>query len=339
MFNTKCMNMNKLSILAMTLVLMVCGCSSPNSKDKYQSSRNNVIDVKSKIHEIVFGDVVLHNASILCNMDNYLVVIDHKSYDDRIFVFDKNDYNLLRSTGHYGQGPFEYVSIGNPVDNHRGDMFVIDYGSYQMRSYNFDSLVNYPDYNPYIKCFLNNSILPTNFRYVNDTFSISEFTIPTSVNTFYNVTGIWNIKTGDTKVFDYPNVIENKKITFAVSEKDKIIAECNTRYDMVSLVDFDGNLKCNIFGPDWGTDGLYTFSNCLFTNNYLLALYNGDVWTDYTQPHLCQVFNKNGDYVATLDLGYSTFRLSYDEKINRLYFSFIDTIQFGYLDLDEIKFD
>ena len=91
MFNTKCMNMNKLSIMAMTLVLMVYGCSSTNSKDKYQSSRNNVIDVKSKIHEIVFGDVVLHNASILCNMDNYLVVIDHKSYDDMIFVFDKNE--------------------------------------------------------------------------------------------------------------------------------------------------------------------------------------------------------------------------------------------------------
>ena len=337
MFNIKELNMKKLFFGVVALVLMFCGCASTNSTEKYHSSRDNVINVKDKIHEIDFGDVVLHNASFLCNLENYLVAIDHNSYDDMIFVFDKEDYHFLRSTGRWGQGPFEYVSIGNAIDNHQGGMFVSDFGSYQMRSYNLDSLVNDSTYTPFIKCNLIEKTIPTDFHYVNDTFSIAQFTVPTSVNTFYQTIGIFNMLTGDTKIFDFAPRVDKQQFTFAASEKHRLVAECNTHYDMVSIVDFDGNLQCNIYGPDFETTGLYTFSDCCFANDYLLALYNGDNWTDYTQAHLCQVFNKNGDYVATLDLGYSTFRLSYDETKNRLYLSFIDTIQFGYLDLDEIK--
>ena len=48
------------------------------------------------------------------------------------------------------------------------------------------------------------------------------------------------------------------------------------------------------------------------------------------------VFNTDGDYVRTLDVGYKINHFCYDEENNRLIFNFNDDIQFGYLDLNNL---
>ena len=335
MFNVKYKNMNKLSILLVALVLMVCGCASTNSTEKYQSSRDNVINVKDKIHEIDFGDVFMSNHSAPYFVDNYLIMTDGKSTDNTIFIFDKNDYHFITSTGHLGQGPGEIVNVGNVVDNRHGYFYVTDFGKYDILCYNIDSLLNCDGYKPYVKYRLSQTSFPSRYHYVNDTFSLGLFVNPTSVSTFTQSVGVWNMSTGDIRLLEYDNGVDNKMISLAVSEKDRIYAECNERKDLISLFDFDGNIKCNVFGPNKDKKSFDNFFLSLFTKDYLVAIYAGNEERG-GKRYYCQVFQKNGDYVATLYLGYNAFRFAYDESNNRIVFCFNDTIQFGYLDLDEI---
>ena len=43
----------------------------------------------------------------------------------------------------------------------------------------------------------------------------------------------------------------------------------------------------------------------------------------------------DGDYIATLEVGYPILHFCYDESNNRLIFAFDDDMQFAYLDLDQ----
>lgn len=47
------------------------------------------------------------------------------------------------------------------------------------------------------------------------------------------------------------------------------------------------------------------------------------------------IFNLNGDYIKTLDIGYKIVDFCYDIQNDRLVFNFEDMIQFGYIDLDD----
>lgn len=52
-------------------------------------------------------------------------------------------------------------------------------------------------------------------------------------------------------------------------------------------------------------------------------------------PEKLLVFNINGDYIKTLDIGYKILDLCYDERNESLLLAFDDMIQFGYLTLNE----
>ncbi|MBP5365631.1 MAG: hypothetical protein J6Y82_06885 [Bacteroidales bacterium] len=108
---------------------------------------------------------------------------------------------------------------------------------------------------------------------------------------------------------------------------------------MISLFDLKGNHKMNIYGPQWGRTHLDCFGKPTFTKDYLIALYNGEIYEQYLPTHKCLVFSKSGDYLATLELEYKTNTLCYDAENDRLIFTFDDVIQFGYLNLSDLNFE
>ena len=62
-----------------------------------------------------------------------------------------------------------------------------------------------------------------------------------------------------------------------------------------------------------------------------------NISNDYLPTSLL-VFDMNGNYIRTLDVGYKMMDFCIDEDNNRAIFAFSDEIQFGYLDLEKLIF-
>jgi hypothetical protein len=62
-----------------------------------------------------------------------------------------------------------------------------------------------------------------------------------------------------------------------------------------------------------------------------------NILNDYLPTSLL-VFDMNGNYIRTLDVGYKMMDFCIDEDNNRAIFAFSDEIQFGYLDLEKLIF-
>ena len=111
-----------------------------------------------------------------------------------------------------------------------------------------------------------------------------------------------------------------------------MIVEVYINYDLMAIMDLEGRVKCYVHGPDWTTKGLETFGKVMITPNYILAAYSGDDWAKGRTDKI-HVFDLEGDYVKTLDVGYDILDCIYDKTHHRLFMIFNDEIQFGYLDL------
>ena len=331
--------MKKKSIIATSLLLIV-GCNNSTETEIYQSSRDNIIDVKSYIHEIDLGNVYVGNSSRPSLINDYLVISDFKAFDKPINLFDRKTYKYMTSFGEVGQGPKEITSLGDVAWNgETHEIYVTDHGKQVILAYELDSVLsNNKDYYPIEKYHLNNTRFPSDYYYINDSVSYCRTIEPIGNNDFAPSTGVWNMKTGSIKTMKYNHPsCEKKRFMLAVSYADNIYAECNVLYDLISFFDLNGNLIKNIYGPEWGDNNLHFFGVSTFTKDYLITAYNGDVYEKHTPNHYCMVFSKEGEYTATLDLGYNTGFFCYDEQNDRLIFSFDDVIQFGYLNLEEIK--
>jgi len=102
--------MNKL-LYVLCITILCWSCNS--SAEKYQNNRNNIVNVKDKVIEIEIEDVLINSYASVYLMNNYLVIRDHKSFDNQIYLFDKNNFKYLTSTAPRGQGPYEITNIGH----------------------------------------------------------------------------------------------------------------------------------------------------------------------------------------------------------------------------------
>ena len=75
-----------------------------------------------------------------------------------------------------------------------------------------------------------------------------------------------------------------------------------------------------------------------FLKDKIIGSYSGEKYNtrDY-RPNKLVVFDSNGNYIVTLNIGYNINDFCYDEDNGRLLFSFDDEIQFGYIDLKSIN--
>ena len=321
------------------IAILLISCNESSQIDTYQNRRNNIVNITKLIHKIDLGDIYVSDFAVPYDAGNNIVVCDLKSYDKPINVFDGDSYKHIVSFGEIGQGPKEITRLSNVTwFEKEKEMLVQDVGKMLLYAYNLDSVMVNSSYSPIEKYILNPAECPSEYFMMNDSVSYCRTMITTGVNAHNQSTGIWNMKTGDIDLLEYNHPdIHAKRFYLAVSFDDGIYAECNYKYDMISIFDIKGNLKKNIFGPQWGKTHLQCHSGATFTKDYLVTVYNGQEYEDCLPSRKCLVFSKSGDYIATLDIDYNILNMCYDTHNDRLVFTFNDDIQLGYLDLKEIK--
>lgn len=332
--------MNKL--LYTLLCFIILGCSCQSRIEKEQNSRNKVIDIKKQIQEIAIDSPLIGKHSHPYVIDNYLIIRDYQSHDNLIHLFDKETFAYLKGTGRAGEGPNEIATIGAVViDEKKGKFYVSDHGKQKILSYDVDSLLATPNYLPSLKAKIDRVQFPDGYFYVNDTFCIAKGIAVKEGEYFQQTLMKWNMKTGEmsTLTKSHPNV-ERKRFLFAVSLEDDLIVECYLHHDLMTISNLQGDTQYNIYGPKWDSrtsNEMIYFDGVLICKDKIIASYSGGHnWTDEQYSTRFIVFNLEGDYIKTLDVGYKIVYSCYDKDNHRIIMSFEDDIQFGYIDLEGI---
>lgn len=329
-------------LITLLSLLLFLGCSRNSETEIYQGSRDNIIDVKEQIKEIDSGDILLGGHISPTIFGEYLAIIDPFSYDNMIYIFDSKTYKYLGSTCRHGQGPGEVVSMGDIMWNEdRKEFYLPDYGSYKIYNFDLNQVLTDSLYLPSVKGNMDSKSFPGKIMYVNDTLSYVKIINPTSVSSFEEEVGRWNLQTGEIQTFPYKHSgLKVYRFNFTASVDDGIIVEANSRYDLVTILDLEGNLKFNIHGPNWDSDGdrKQHFGGAFIYKNYIISCYDGSPWSDAAKFKICHVFDLDGNYIKTLDIGFGFYYYTLDKMNHRLIFCFDDTNidQIGYLDLDGI---
>jgi hypothetical protein len=143
--------------------------------------------------------------------------------------------------------------------------------------------------------------------------------------------------------YEHP-AIEKKRTFFAASPELGIYVECYFHHDLMTICSLNGELKYNIYGPNWDSrksNKISYYTKAVFCRNKLFMLYTGGEWLvdrgkgmETIRSTKFLVFDMNGDYIRTLETGYQIVDFCYDSENNRILMSMNDEIQFAYLELD-----
>ena len=324
------------------LILLLQGCTLNNKTEVHQSERNNIINVKDKLKEIIGDDILIGGGARLDVLDQYLVVSDVKSVDTLYHVFDKQTFRYLNSVGVFGPGPNE---ITNPApiytDEKHRKFHIPDFGKNKVLSFCIDSVVNGSSRClPEMNGMMDESQYPDRVVYFCDTLSlIRAITIPSNPGEYFKHSlARWNMKTGAMDFFPYSHPdIERKRIVFNASMEDDIVVEAYRHHDLFTIYDFDGNFKRNIYGSRWddatSNDMIYFGHVMIAGGKIILSYAGGRNWTDEYYPTKFMVFDLEGNYIKTLDVGYKIEHCCLDKENSRIIMSLNAEIQFAYLDL------
>ena len=329
------------------LVLLLVGCGSNNSTDIYVKSRDNVVKVQDKVVEILTEEPFISTYSDVHLLNDHLIVKDWKGYDYLIHIFDKNTFEHVKSTGTVGQGPNEIAYIGNIfTDEKKNNFYVVDQGKNRLLSYNLDSLLTVDYYRFTTKMTFTKSNYPSGCCYIADTFSIvKQLSFAENGGGAIESCGQWNMLTGEFKKgYIHPTqstkAINTHSTHFDASEKQKVYVMCSRFFDVMTICNLDGTLRCNVYGPNWEdnkTDKMHYNMDVCIGGDKIYALYAGVHYSSPDNyPTKMLVYDINGNYIKTLDIGYHILNFCYDEDHHRLILHADDDIQFGYLDLEGI---
>jgi hypothetical protein len=336
--------MNKL--LPLLLITLCCSCTESSEVEKYQDERDNIVNVKDKIKEIVIDDVLIGRSTDLHFMGDYFLIQDRQSYDGIVHVFDKKTFKYLASTGSKGQGPTEIASTGylGVIEAHN-KFYITDNGKLKILTFDLDSVLADPFYEPHVKMKINPRQFPSEYTYINDTLCFGKMITPIGHNDFKPSVGKWNMKTGEIELMKYEHPeIKTKRTRIHISIEHNIYVECHERHDLMTICSLDGNLKHNIYGPEWSneTRRVSDYSKPIVCRDKILTLYSGRNAFDKDEngqlksyyPTKILVFELNGDYIKTLETEYDVPSFYYDEDNHGLILKLDEEIQFAYLDLN-----
>lgn len=332
-------------ICRLLLILFCWSCSSDSITEKHQSERNNIINVQDQIKEISVENVLVSNFALVRIIDKYLFIIDYKSANELIHIFSKNDFKYIASTGLKGQGPGEITNIGHIAeDKMKHKFYVSDHGKNKIFSFDLDSAITDPAYLPVDKTKMGEKVFPDKYVYITDTLSIGIAIQRLENNDYLPVISKFNMQTGEITPMHYsinPRV-KKKRIFFALSMEYGIYVECYAPHDLMTICDLDGNLKCNVYGPEWdkNTYGKDYFGSVVICKDRIVALYSGErAFTKERKTNLPTkfiIFDLDGNYLKTLDTGHKIANVCYDESNHRILMNMDDEMQFAYLNLGDL---
>ncbi|WP_288361126.1 BF3164 family lipoprotein [uncultured Bacteroides sp.] len=334
-------------ILYFLLFIICWGCTQNSKNEIHQDKRANILDVRDKVKEIVIEDVLIGQISPLCIVGDYLIIGDVKSQDDLVHIFNKNDFSYLTSAIRRGEGPNDITNmgyIGTDEKNHK--FYISDHGKQKVFSYDMDSILYDSLYKPTVKANINKSLFPNKYKYVNDSIYLALIIEPTGNSGYEETLTTWNIITGkiNNMPYEHPD-IKKKRVDFDLSVENGNYVECYLYHDLMTIYDLNGNLKCNVYGPEWdtkSTNRVSFYSGVAYCKDKIVALYSGKE-TFYNsdssgmkinRPTKFLIFEIDGTYIKTIETKYQITNFCYDEENNRIIMSLDDDIQFACLDLN-----
>lgn len=337
-------------ILYLLFITICCGCMRNSETEKYQNKRNNIVDIRDRVEEIKIDDVLIGGNAQLYLINNYLIISDPNSNDKLIHLFNKKNFDYLISTGFRGEGPEEITNIGHiGVDEVHRKFYVNDHGKQLIFSYDLDSVLLASNYKPIIKMKMNEKQFPDRYQYISDTLCFGLIINTIGDFDFKPTVAEWNMSSGEIKPMRYEHSeIEKKRICFAASIEHEIYVECYHYHDLMTICGLDGNLKYNIYGPDWDnrkSNRTLYYADILFCGDKILVSYSGEDTFIKNQnggvkskcPTKFMIFDVNGNYLQTLETGYGISDFCYDDENKRIIMSVDDVaIQFAYFDIDGI---
>ena len=328
-------------------LIIFSSCKQSTDDTNFYDSNENVNEVKSFLHDITISDVDISEFGTPFILNQYLIISDYKSFDKLIHIFDKNTFRYLTSVGERGQGPSEITNMGAIVPDHeRNTFYVIDHGKQAFLSFPMDSVLINPDYKPEKKVDMNPDEFPFKMQYVSDTLSYALFMRVLNPGDYIPVVAKWNMQTGKADFMPYAGHpdIEGKRVSFAVSTKYNLYAEAYWYHDLMTICSLDGELKYTLYGKKYdntkSNQNAY-FEDVFFCKDKIVVTYWGDTRLYQRNggehahyPDKLLIFDLQGNYMKTLQIGFPIINICYDAEKNRFIMNLDDEIQFGYLDLD-----
>jgi hypothetical protein len=337
--------MKTLNILFFSMIVMLSACKD-NSTEKHQNHRNKIIDVSDKIVDIkpsiIFGE------SLFYIVDQILIVSEISPKKEKgIHLFNKNTFEYITSTGILGRGPGEIAMLGTiGVDKKNRILWVQDNGNKVMWKFPLDSILKNKNFMPTINLELRDDAFINRFGFLNDSIVIGKAVKLHADYSFDMEMSKLNIKSNAIEKYGYENpkaIGKNSNSLFSMSIVNNFYVNCYYLNDLMTICDLDGNLKCNVYGPDGlnnpGNKKAYFFGAEIF-GKYIVASYIGDIGflverERGNSPSKFLVFDMNGDYKATIETRHKFGRFCVDEENKRVIAYYEDRPEaLGYFNLE-----
>jgi outer membrane protein assembly factor BamB len=332
--------MRKLLYLSF-IIITGWSCIQSNETEKYQSNRDNIVNVQEKVKWVEMEDVFISSINRLYLADDYLIISDSQSTDETMYLFDKDNFRYVTGIAHRGKGPGEIANIGHiAFDKARHKFYVSDNGKRCIFSYDLDSVVSDPKYMPSVKISMSVKIFPDKYQFFHDTLCIGRVIEPIGNSNFKQSVAKWSMALGEFKTMNYTHPdIEKKRVYVNASIEHGIYVEYYQHHDLMTICSLDGELKYNVYGPNWdsrNTNKTVHYGTIVFCGDKIFASYAGkDNFSKDNDPTKIIVFDmNNGDYLYTLEVGYSIVNFCYDKDNHRLILFLNEEMQFAYLDLN-----
>ena len=212
-----------------------------------------------------------------------------------------------------GEGPNEITRLGEIILNEkRRRFYVADYGKMKTLEYELDSVLLNPNYLPIHKTEINRIATPVMFSFFNDTLCYACSMTAEPGKHFQESLVTWNMETGDMDLLitGHPK-IERQRIRYAVSLEHNLIAVSYDYHDLLVTYDLQGNLKHNVYGPNWNDATsnamIYYYGSIVICNNRIVVGYSGERNPEMGQIHVRNllVYDLEGNYIKTLKIGYN----------------------------------
>lgn len=306
-------------------------------------SQNNKSSNQTKtLKEIDSLSVFLGLPTSMKLVGNKLIIIDMFDKQEMVKVIDTNTKKLCYKFAEKGQGPYEYLHIGN-IDGYsdpedRLKINIYDPINKKLVNYDYDSLVLYKEkYEPKTRHLLNNT--DVNFH---ELIKIKEGYLATGMTENFKYTLFSDLL----EVMDHfgsyrpkpsksiPNashIIANYGNTTVSNNKDLLI---EIIYNASVLACYDLNHKTkiweyNIHDLDYKMEGKSIINNApmgylsaSITDKYIYALYSGekenlDAFATYGKE--LHIFNHKGGIIEKFNLSQYAFSICADSKASKLY--------------------
>jgi hypothetical protein len=341
--------MKKIYFAFSLVVLIFAGCKSNSDlkTEKVLKHHRNIIKVSESIKDI--HPKILFGKSFLYIIDDVLIVNEISPKGEKgIHLFNKDTFEYLTSTGIIGNGPGEINTPGRlGIDRVNRVFWAPDHGKQVLYKFPLDSVLNNSGFMPTIKKKLNNELFINEFDFLNDSIALGKAIHVINTSSVNSAMAMFNVNSNVIKKFGYENPkASGKKASsfFVLSVKNKIYVNLYYYCDLMTICDLEGNLKCNVYGPEWN-DNKKDKNNYFFgadvIKKQIIASYIGGPGV-ITKGNISQgalptkflVFDIEGNYLKTIETGSEVFSFCVDEDNSRIIAYFDDREeQLGYFDI------